>query len=86
MDYDEARRSGIGQLYGRVLESQVIELMGLAGGFLGLSAVLELALAVPYSPPAQAVGPMPLCCWPRWARPWRWGYVSDPGTGGPRTG
>jgi ATP-binding cassette subfamily B protein len=47
LDHDEARRSGIGQLYGRVLESQVIELMGLAGGFLGLSAVLELALAVP---------------------------------------
>ena len=36
LDHDEARRSGIGQLYGRVLESQVIELMGLAGGFLGL--------------------------------------------------
>jgi ATP-binding cassette, subfamily B, bacterial len=47
LGHDEARRSGIGQFYGRVLESQVIELMGLAGGFLGLSAVLELALAVP---------------------------------------
>jgi ATP-binding cassette subfamily B protein len=44
---DEARHSGVGQLFGRVLESQVIEVMGLTGGFLALAAGLELAVAVP---------------------------------------
>jgi ATP-binding cassette subfamily B protein len=47
LETDEARRAGIGQLYARVLESEVLEQVGLAGGFLALSAVLELALAVP---------------------------------------
>ncbi len=44
---DEVRRAGIGQFYGQVLESEAIELMGLSGGYLGLAAALELALAVP---------------------------------------
>ena len=47
LDPDEARRSGIGRLYGLVLESELVEQVGLVGGFLALAAALELALAVP---------------------------------------
>jgi ATP-binding cassette, subfamily B, bacterial len=47
LDLDEARRSGIGRLQGLVLESEVIEQLGLSGGILALSAAPELALAVP---------------------------------------
>jgi ATP-binding cassette subfamily B protein len=47
LEGDEIRRSGIGRLFSRVLESGVVEQMGLTGGFLALTGTLELALAVP---------------------------------------
>jgi ATP-binding cassette, subfamily B, bacterial len=47
LDLDLARRSGIGRLHGLVLESEVIEQVGLSGGILALSAAPELILAVP---------------------------------------
>jgi ATP-binding cassette subfamily B protein len=43
---DAARRSGIGRMYSQVLESQVVEQVGLAGGFLALTAGFELVLAL----------------------------------------
>ena len=45
MEPDEVRHLGVGQLLGRVIESEVLETMALTGGFLGLTAVLELGLA-----------------------------------------
>lgn len=36
---------GVGQLLGRVIESEVIESMAITGGFLGLAALVELAMA-----------------------------------------
>src|SRR5262249_13534720 len=51
MDPDEVRHLGVGQLLGRVIESEVVETMALTGGFLGLTAVLELGLAALVLPP-----------------------------------
>ena len=45
LEPDEVRHLGVGQLLGRVIESDVLETMALTGGFLGLTAVLELGLA-----------------------------------------
>jgi ATP-binding cassette subfamily B protein len=45
LDPDEVRHLGTGQLLGRVLESEVVESMALTGGFLGITAVLELVFA-----------------------------------------
>jgi ATP-binding cassette subfamily B protein len=42
---DEVRQQGVGQLLGRVLESEVVATLALTGGFLGLTAVVELVLA-----------------------------------------
>ena len=42
---DEVRRLGAGAYLAQSLESQALERFGIAGGFLGLIAVLELALA-----------------------------------------
>jgi ATP-binding cassette subfamily B protein len=45
LDAEEIRHEGAGQLLGRVLESEAIESLALNGGFLGLTAVVELVLA-----------------------------------------
>jgi ABC-type multidrug transport system fused ATPase/permease subunit len=45
MDPDSIRHQGVGQLLGRVIESEAVESMALSGGFLGLVAVIELAFA-----------------------------------------
>jgi len=45
LEPDAVRHLGAGQLLGRVLESDVVASLALTGGFLGLTAVLELALA-----------------------------------------
>jgi ATP-binding cassette subfamily B protein len=45
LDSDAVRHLGAGQLLGRVIESEVVEATALEGGFLGLTAVIELALA-----------------------------------------
>jgi ATP-binding cassette subfamily B protein len=45
LEPDEIRHLGAGQLLGRVLESGVIEQAALTGGFLGLTAALELVVA-----------------------------------------
>jgi ATP-binding cassette subfamily B protein len=45
MEPDEVRRMGVGQLLGRVLESEVVETTAVTGGFLGLTALVELVLA-----------------------------------------
>ena len=45
LEPDEIRHLGAGQLLGQVLESEAIESLALTGGFLGLTAVVELVLA-----------------------------------------
>ena len=45
LESDEVRRQGVGQLLGRVLESEALESLALSGGFLALVASIELAVA-----------------------------------------
>jgi ATP-binding cassette subfamily B protein len=45
LEVDEVRHLGVGQLLGRVLESEVVETTAVTDGFLGLTAVVELVLA-----------------------------------------
>ncbi|MBI1914947.1 MAG: ABC transporter ATP-binding protein [Planctomycetes bacterium] len=45
LERDDVRHQGAGQLLGRVIESEVVESTALAGGFLSLTASLELLLA-----------------------------------------
>lgn len=45
LEPDEVRHQGMGQLLGRVVESEAIESLALRGGFLGAVAVVELAVA-----------------------------------------
>jgi ATP-binding cassette subfamily B protein len=45
LDPDEIRQEGAGQLLGRVLEAELIGSMAVTGGFLGMTAVVELTLA-----------------------------------------
>jgi ATP-binding cassette subfamily B protein len=45
MDPDAIRHQGVGQLLGRVIESEAVEALALSGGFLGLVAVIELVFA-----------------------------------------
>jgi ATP-binding cassette subfamily B protein len=45
LEPDDVRQLGVGQLLGRVVEAAVVETMALAGGFLALTAVLELGMA-----------------------------------------
>ena len=42
---DAVRRQGIGQLLGRVMESESVELVALSGGFTTLFALIEVAIA-----------------------------------------
>lgn len=42
---EEICQQGAGQLFGRVIESEAVESLALSGGFLGLFAVVELAMA-----------------------------------------
>ena len=44
LDPEEVRRWGVGQLLGRVIESDAVESLAVAGGFLALSAIVELLL------------------------------------------
>jgi ATP-binding cassette subfamily B protein len=46
LDPDSIRHQGAGQLLGRVIESEAVEALALSGGFLGLVAIIELAVAV----------------------------------------
>lgn len=45
LELDEVRHQGAGQLLGRVLEAEAVESLALSGGFLGLTAVIELLMA-----------------------------------------
>jgi ATP-binding cassette subfamily B protein len=45
LEPDEIRHQGAGQLLGRILESEAIEQLALTGGFLGLTALIELVLS-----------------------------------------
>ena len=45
LDPDEVRHLGAGQLLGRVMECEVLEQMAITGGFLALTALIELALS-----------------------------------------
>jgi ATP-binding cassette subfamily B protein len=45
LESDEVRHLGVGQLLGRVVESGALESMALTGGFLALSAAIELIFA-----------------------------------------
>jgi ATP-binding cassette subfamily B protein len=47
LDPEEIRHEGAGQLLGRVLNSEAVELLVLTGGHVGLIALTEIALAVP---------------------------------------
>jgi ATP-binding cassette subfamily B protein len=42
---EEIRREGVGQMLGRVIESNAVESLALSGGFLGVVAVIELIAA-----------------------------------------
>ncbi len=42
---DQIRHQGVGQLLGRVIESEAVEALALSGGFLTLLAVIELVMA-----------------------------------------
>ena len=45
LEPDSIRHQGVGQLLGRVIESEAVEALALSGGFLGLVAIIELAIA-----------------------------------------
>lgn len=45
LDPDEIRHQGVGQLLGRVIESETVETLALQGGFLALLAGIELLIA-----------------------------------------
>ncbi len=45
LEPDEIRHQGVGQLLGRVIESEAVESLALSGGFLGLVAGIELLVA-----------------------------------------
>jgi ATP-binding cassette subfamily B protein len=45
LNADEVRSLGVGQLLGRVIESEAVESLAMNGGFLGLTALFELILA-----------------------------------------
>jgi ATP-binding cassette subfamily B protein len=44
LEPDSIRHQGAGQLLGRVIESEAVEALALSGGFLGLVAIIELAI------------------------------------------
>jgi ATP-binding cassette, subfamily B, bacterial len=46
LEPDSIRHQGAGQLLGRVIETEAVESLALSGGFLGLVAVIELAISV----------------------------------------
>ncbi len=46
LETQEVRRLGIGQLLGRVLESETIEALSVSGGFLALTACVELSVTL----------------------------------------
>ena len=46
LDPDSIRHQGAGQLLGRVIETEAVEALALSGGFLGLVALIELAVSV----------------------------------------
>ena len=46
LEPDSIRYQGAGQLLGRVIESEAVEALALSGGFLGMVAIIELAIAI----------------------------------------
>jgi len=46
LDPDSLRHQGVGQLLGRVLESEAVEALALSGGFLALVALIEIVAAI----------------------------------------
>ena len=46
LDPDSIRHQGAGQLLGRVIETEAVESLALSGGFLGLVAIIELAISI----------------------------------------
>ena len=44
---EQTRHQGIGQLLGRIIETEVVESLALSGGFLSLLAVVELCIVAP---------------------------------------
>jgi ATP-binding cassette subfamily B protein len=44
LEPDEIRHQGVGQLLGRVIESEAVEALALSGGFLALLAAIEIAV------------------------------------------
>ena len=46
LEPDNIRHQGAGQLLGRVIETEAVESLALSGGFLGLVAVIELAISI----------------------------------------
>jgi ATP-binding cassette, subfamily B, bacterial len=46
LEPDSIRHQGAGQLLGRVIETEAVESLALSGGFLGLVAIIELAVSL----------------------------------------
>jgi ATP-binding cassette subfamily B protein len=65
LEPEETRRQGVGQLLGRVLESEAVETLALGSGFLAIAAVIELGLAawVLAQGPGPVVAPALLALW-----------------------
>jgi ATP-binding cassette, subfamily B, bacterial len=57
LEPDTIRHQGAGQLLGRVIETEAVESLALSGGFLGLVALIELAICV-FVLAAGAGGPL----------------------------
>ncbi len=45
LETEEIRHQGAGQFLGRILESEAVESLALSGGFLGMMALIEMAIA-----------------------------------------
>ncbi len=64
LDPDEIRHLGLGRLLGCTLEADQLEQMAVSGGFLGLTALVELGLAGAILALAPVSGPLPaLAAW-----------------------
>jgi ATP-binding cassette subfamily B protein len=65
LEPDSIRHQGAGQLLGRVIESEAVEALALSGGFLGLVAIIELAIAA-FVLAAGAGGALQAACLAGW--------------------
>jgi ATP-binding cassette subfamily B protein len=76
LEPEEIRHQGAGQLLGRVIEAEAVEVLALSGGFLGLVAAVEVLIAAAVL--GMGAGRMPSCC----SRGGLWPLSSAGGTTG----